>query len=247
MRLIKPAPAAGRGRTLAMAAAMLGVGLLAAGLALLLPAQSATGTAAMGVAAAVGIGVGVAWLRRALRGDPARALAGELERLLAPSFNDSYTLIVAPRLPGVSRQLAALLVGPAGVRAMVVRHWNGRYRLRGRAWAYDSHGPRGWIPCRTNPSFEAAAVCDAVVRWAEAAGQPHLPIEPAVVFPRAYSKLVLEEPRSEVVTTDNVPWWANSIGRAQRLDTARAAHFVEAVLAEAPATRPAARLGEAVR
>lgn len=247
MRLVKPAPMAGRTRALALAAAMLGVGLLAAALAVVAPSPRGTGVAIMGIAAAVGIGVGVAWLRRALAGDPARASAGELERLLGPAFDDSYTLIVSPRLPGVSRQLAALLVGPAGVRAMIVRDWVGRYRLRGRAWDYDSHGPHGWIPCRTNPSFEASAVCDAVVRWAASAGQPRLPIEPAIVFPRAHSKLVLEEPRSEVVTTDNVPWWANSIGRAQRLDAARAAHFVEAVLAEVPASRPAARLGAAVR
>jgi hypothetical protein len=247
MRLIRPARVRGRGRTIALASAMFAIGLLAGGLALLIPSRNGSGTAAMAIAAAVGIGVGIAWMRRAFHVDVVHATASELERLLGPVFDDSYTLIVAPRLPGVSSQLAALLVGPAGVRALVVRHWHGRYRLRGRAWEYDSHGPQGWIPCRTNPSFEAAAITDGVTHWADTAGLGRLPIEPVIAFPRAKSKIVLEEPRTEVVTTDNAPWWANSIGRAQRLDAARAAHFVEAVLAEAPSRHTATRLSEAVR
>jgi len=46
---------------------------------------------------------------------------------------------------------------------------------------------------------------------------------------------VLEEPAGEIVTTDNAPWWAQSIGRVQRLDAHRAARFVEAVLSAAEA------------
>lgn len=231
-----------------MGVALLLVALAAAGTASVLPSGNPQAAAVMALAAAVGVGVGANWLLRALRADPARVAAIELERLLGPAFDDSYALITGPRLPGVRRDLAALLVGPAGVRAIIVRRWRGTYRVRGRGWQYDTRGSRGWIPCRTNPGFEAAAVRDAVARWAESIGQPNLPIEAAIVFPGSYSRIVLEEPDSEVVTADNVPWWANRIGRVQRLDAARGAHFVEAVLAAAePRADASATLRRALR
>jgi hypothetical protein len=42
--------------------------------------------------------------------------------------------------------------------------------------------------------------------------------------------LVLEEPDGEIVTTDNAPWYAQRIGRVQRMDAARVGRFVQAVL-----------------
>jgi hypothetical protein len=142
----------------------------------------------------------------------------------------------------VPHDLAALLVGPAGVRALIARRWRGRYRVRGRGWEYDTRSTEGWIPCRTNPSFDADAAAEAVARWARtAADEPGLPIAGAIAFPRAFSTLVLEEPESEIVTTDNAPWWAQRIGRVQRLDPQRAARFVQSVLDAADATAAPAR------
>ena len=106
----------------------------------------------------------------------------------------------------------AVLVGPAAVRAMLVRDWDGHYRVRGRGWEYDTHGRRGWIACRTNPSFEGQRIADALARWAAAEDlPPNLPIAPAIVFPRSHSRIVLEEPDDEVVTPDNAPWWAQRV------------------------------------
>jgi hypothetical protein len=34
----------------------------------------------------------------------------------------------------------------------------------------------------------------------------------------------------DVVTTDNAPWWANRVGRVQRMDAARVVAFAEAVV-----------------
>jgi hypothetical protein len=219
-----------RRRTLIRAAGLCAAGL---GTALLLLPLAARTTAAVGVlavGAALLIGVGGAWLARVLRANPDRRAARELEALLAPAFDDSYTLVLLPRLPIRGRGLTGLLVGPAGIRVLTVRRWEGRYRVRGRAWEFDARGRRGWIACRTNPGFEAASLADGVGRWAETAGLGQVPVTPAVAFPRAFSHLVLEEPAEEVVTVDNVPWWANSIGRVQRYDPARAVRFVEAVL-----------------
>ena len=71
----------------------------------------------------------------------------------------------------------------------------------------------------------------AVARWAQSAVDDQaFAVSPAVAFPRSYSTVVLEEPIGEVVTVDNAPWWAQSIGRVQRLDPRRAARFVEEVL-----------------
>jgi hypothetical protein len=230
MRLIRPAVNRGEQRwALAMSLAMLLVGAIAIVLMALL-ADRPDGVAVLGVAAALGIGVGLAWLIRAVssRGRPP---GDDLARLLAPAFDDSYVLILAPRLPGVSSELAALLVGPAGVRALLTRRWNGHYRVRGRAWEYDTRGRRGWIPCRTNPSFEADAVADAVGAWTRTAlDEASGPIIPVVAFPRAWSAIVLEEPTGEVVTSDNAPWWAQSIGRLQRMDPSRVARFVQSVM-----------------
>jgi hypothetical protein len=40
----------------------------------------------------------------------------------------------------------------------------------------------------------------------------------------------MEEPDTEVLTADNAPWWAQRIGRVQRLDPARVGRVVQAVL-----------------
>ncbi|MEO7332895.1 MAG: hypothetical protein ABIZ71_03020, partial [Gemmatimonadales bacterium] len=62
-----------------------------------------------------------------------------------------------------------------------------------------------------------------------------------VAFPRPATGVLLEEPEVEVVTADNAPWWAQRIGRVQRMDPPRVGRFVEAVLAagEAEARGPA--------
>jgi hypothetical protein len=52
--------------------------------------------------------------------------------------------------------------------------------------------------------------------------------------------IILEEPESEVVTTDNAPWWAQSIGRVQKMDQHRVAHFVQGVVDAVEAKHQAA-------
>jgi hypothetical protein len=241
MRLIRPAPRRDERRAaILMSLGMLAVGLLAIGVMALLPGDRIGALSMLGIAAALGIGIGLAWLIRALSNEPPE-LGDDLVRLLAPAFDDTYVLIMAPRLPDVSRDLGALLVGPAGVRALLVRRWRGRYRVRGRKWEYDTKSRRGWIPCRTNPSFDGDAVADAVSRWAQTAVDDlNLPVAPAVAFPRPWSVVILEEPEGEVVTTDNAPWWAQSIGLVQRMDQQRVARFVQGVVDAAEAAqRPA--------
>jgi hypothetical protein len=230
MRLIRPADASSRRWAIVLALGMLIAGLTAIVLMAALPESRVGAVAALGIAAALGIGVGAAWLMRALSG-PRRGSGEDLARLLSPAFDDSYVLILSPRLPNVPPDLAALLVGPAGVRALIARRWRGRYRVRGRGWEYDTKSFKGWIPCRTNPSFDADTVAEAVAQWARSAADEHgLPIAPAVAFPRPFSVIVLEEPDGEIVTSDNAPWWAQRIGRVQRMDAARVARFVQAVM-----------------
>lgn len=237
MRLIRPARYRHERRwAVALSLGMLLVGLVAVLLMSLLPGERLSAIAALGVAAALGVGVGLAWLIRAVS-DVRRPPGEDLARLLAPAFDDSYVLILSPRLPGVSDDLAALLVGPPGVRAIVARRWSGRYRVRGRAWEYDTRGRDGWIPCRTNPSFESVTVADEVTRWARGAtDDAAVAATPAVAFPQPSSVIVLEEPDGEIVTTDNAPWWAQRIGRVQRMDAARVARLVQAVVDAADAT-----------
>lgn len=237
MRLIRPRPVNHERRwALALSLGMLLVGMVAILLMTALPGGRLSAIGALGISAALGIGVGLAWLIRAL-GDSRRPVGEDLARLLAPAFDDSYVLVVAPRLPGVSDDLAALLVGPPGIRAIIARRWNGRYRVRGRAWEYDTKRRAGWIACRTNPSFEADAVAETVAQWARGATDDHaVAISATVAFPQPQSVIVLEEPASEVVTTDNAPWFAQRIGRVQRMDAQRVGRFVEAVMDAADAT-----------
>ncbi|MGZ6256543.1 MAG: hypothetical protein ACXWMB_05965 [Candidatus Limnocylindria bacterium] len=243
MRLIHPVFIRGmRTNALAVALAMMVVGGTALVLMALLPSNRPAALALLGLSAALGFGVGGAmvWRERGAARRRRDEIGDDLARLLAPALDDSYTLVLAPRLPGVPADLAALLVGPAGVRALVARRWRGQYRVRGRGWETDTRSRAGWIPTLTNPSFDADAVADAVARWTRGAVEdPGIGITPAVAFPRPFSKVVLEEPIGEIVTTDNAPWWAHSIGRVQRIDAQRAARFVEAVLSasEAEAVR----------
>jgi hypothetical protein len=239
MRVIRPTAltTAARRRPLILAASMLAAGLVA--VELTLAATTTTTTAAVGaVTAALALGIGAAWLVRILGPDRSRDLPGAMAALLADTFDESYVLVVAPRLAiRDAPRLDGILVGPAGVRVLTARDWVGHYRVRGRAWEFDTHGRKGWIRCRTNPSWDAQQLCEGVARWAYEAGLPAMPMRPAVVFPRPHSQIVLEEPDDEIVTADNAPWWANSIGRVRRMDDADGARLIEAVLdAAEPAT-----------
>lgn len=234
MRLIHPSVVRSfRDNLLLVALAMLVVGGIAVIFMGLLPPTRTGPIALLGLSASLGLGVGagMAWQVVARARRRREQIGDDLGRMLAMTFDDSYTLVLAPRLPGVPEDLTALLVGPAGVKAFVARRWRGRYRVRGRGWEVDSRSRSGWIPTETNPSFDADTVAVAVTRWTrDTLADPSIVISPAVAFPRTYSTVVLEEPIGEVVTADNAPWWAQSIGRVQRLDPRRAARFVEAVL-----------------
>jgi hypothetical protein len=245
MLVIRPAALARdrRRRPLLLALSMLASGALAAELVAIGNGASIAATGVMASAAAVGLGVGAAWLVRAVAPNRMPSAAALLESLLAPAFDDTYTLVLSPRLPiSDATRLDGLLVGPAGVRALTVRDWEGRYRVRGRIWEFHAGARRGWIRCRTNPSYDSAALGEGVVRWAASAGLPNVPVRGAVAFPLKRSRIALEEPDDEIVTADNGPWWANAIGRTRRLDPAAGASFVTAVLdaADTPATEAAA-------
>jgi hypothetical protein len=244
VRLIRlvPPPSTRRGPLL-LAGLMLAVGAAAAVLAIVAPSRRDEATAVLAVVSGLGLGVGAGMLAQTLR--VRRDEGGEdLVRLLSPALDDAYLLLLRPRLRGVPADLEALLVGPPGVRAIVARRWQGRYRVRGHGWEYDAHGRRGWIRCITNPSFEAGAARNAVVGWVHAElGESNVPIEATIAFPSRLSHVVLEEPDVEVVTAENAPWWANRIGRVQRMDAARVVAFADAVVTESrrQATAPSAR------
>ena len=232
MRVIRPSALnpAERRRSRILALSMLAAGVLALEVAMLAPPGAAT-TGLLAASSALGIGVGSAWLVRAVRPNRTRDLGMALEELLTPVFDDTYTLLVAPRLPvRDAARLDGVLVGPAGVRVITARDWEGQYRVRGRIWEFDARGARGWVRCRTNPSFEAVALDEGFTRWTRATGLGDLPIHPAVAFPLRRSSVVLEEPADEIVTADNAPWWANTIGRVRRLDPVAGGRVIRAVL-----------------
>jgi hypothetical protein len=250
MRVIRPAALASntRRRGLLLAMSMLASGVLAVELVLIGTGATVAAIGVLASVAALALGVGAAWVARVVAPNRMRSAAELLESLLAPVFDDSYALVLSPRLPiRDAVRLDGLLIGPAGVRALTVRDWEGRYRVRGRLWEFHAGRARGWIRCRTNPSFDAAALGDGVVRWAVGAGLSHVPVRGAVAFPLKRSRISLEEPEDEIVTADNGPWWGNAIGRARRLDPATGDSFLAAVLdaADAPtkelAPVPAAR------
>ncbi len=240
MLVIRPARLAsgGRRRPLLFALSMLATGVLGIELALLASGIT-TVTGVMASAGAIGVGIGCAWLLRVIGPNRRRSAAELLHRMLEPAFDDTYTLVLGPQLPvREGHRLDGLLVGPGGVRALTVRDWDGRYRVRGNAWEFDAGGRRGWIPCRTNPSIEATRLGEGVARWAVEAGVPNIPIRGAVAFPLKHSRVVLEEPEGEVVTAENAPWWANAIGRFRRLDPSAGQTFVAAVLDAAEMPEP---------
>ncbi|HSJ00436.1 MAG TPA: hypothetical protein VLA59_08625 [Patescibacteria group bacterium] len=221
-----------RRRAMLLAAAMIATGMLAGGITLL-GVAGATLTGVLAAVAALGIGVGGAWLLRVTRPNRGREIASRLGDLLATAFDDTYTLLLAPRLPiRDTERLDGILIGPGGVRVITARDWHGRYRVRGQTWEFEA-GRRGWIRCRTNPSFDAGGLASGFVRWAADRGFRDLPLEPALAFPLSQSRVVLEEPEVEVVTGDNAPWWANRIGRVRRLDEAVGLRLAAAIIEEA--------------
>lgn len=234
IRLHDPAPSR-RGPT-AMAGGMLVVGAVAATLAIAAPSQRPEASALLAIVGALALGIGAGWLAQVLR-NRATGAPEDLVRLFGAALDDAYLLLVGPRLPGVPRDVEAILAGPPGVRVVLARRWHGRYRVRGHGWEFDAHGRRGWIPCITNPTFEGSAARNAVAAWAAGAGHENVPMEAVVAFPDRHSRLVLEEPDAEVVTTENAPWWANRVGRVQRMNAERVVGFAEAVIAESRSER----------
>jgi hypothetical protein len=235
MRVIRPRSlgSSERRRSLLLAVAMLGTGLLGGAITLLGVAGPIL-TGVLAAVAALGIGVGGAWLVRVLRPNRSREIAARLSDLLTPAFDDAYMLLLAPRLPiRDTQRLDGVLIGPGGVRIITARDWHGRYRVRGRTWEFEAGGRRGWIRCRTNPSFDAGGLASGFVRWAADRGFKDLPLEPTLAFPRSHSRVVLEEPEVEVVTSDNAPWWANRIGRVRRLDEEVGLRLAAAIIEEA--------------
>jgi hypothetical protein len=240
MRVIRPRALSGsaRRRPVLLAVSIFATGLVALELSAMGPTRGA-GAAIGAITAAVAIGIGAALLLRVLRPNRSRRLTAAMATMLGQTLGDDYALIVAPRLPiRDAARLHGILVGPAGVRVVTVRDWVGHYRVRGRAWEFDTKSRKGWIACRTNPSWEASGLCDGVARWARDIGLPDLPMKPAVIFPRSHSQIVLEEPADEIVTADNAPWWANSIGRVRRMDAAASARLVGAILDAAEPESP---------
>ena len=170
------------------------------------------------------------WLWGNRQDRSAEADGRAIEKLLAPVLDDSYVLVVAPHVPGVDRGLHALLIGPSGVRAVLVRHWNGHFRQRGRAWEYDTRGRRGWVPCRTDPTRDARRIVDQVGRWMTDELGTKLPIEAVIAFPDRESQIELtNDPVTDVVSLDNAPWWANKISRVRQLDGRSAGRLLEAL------------------
>lgn len=242
MRVIRPEALTvdRRRRPRHVALAMMGVGVISVVLAFMGP-PSPVRVGLLACTAAIGVGVGAAWLIRVLRPDQAKQRADALIALLSTTFGDDYTLIIQPRLPVRDlERLDAILVGPGGTRVITVREWHGRYRVHGRTWEFDTHSRHGWIRCRTNPGADAAALAFGVQRWAEEMALPEIHLKAAIVFPHAHSRVVLEEPSEEIVTTDNAPWWANAYGRVLRLNQQTATRVVEAIL---DAAEPAGEVG----
>ena len=243
MRVIRPAGlnTGRRAATILVPLGVMGPGVAGLVLALAIGGRAVGATGVLAAVAALGLGIGAALLLRVVGPNRRRSAAELLQELLAPAFDDDYALVLAPPLPiRGARELDGLLVGPAGIRVLTVRDWDGRYRVRGRGWEFDAGRRRGWIPCRTNPSLEVLRIHEGVVRWADEANLHNLPIRGAVAFPLRQSRIVLEEPDEEVVTTENVRWWANAIGRARRLDPAAGDAFVNAVLDAGDAAAPRA-------
>ncbi|MCV0402235.1 MAG: hypothetical protein K5924_00845 [Chloroflexi bacterium] len=232
MRVIRPAAdGRRRRRAIAVAAAMAVTGALAAALALVAGSASPAVVGTLAMVAAIGLGVGGAWLLRIVAPGRSRSAGALLERLLGPTFDDSYALVIGPRLPiRDGARLDGLLIGPAGARALTVRDWEGSYRVRGRRWEFDAGGRRGWIRCRTNPGWDASGLAVGVARWAAQTGLGNVPVRGVAVFPLSRTRITLEEPEDEIVTSDNAPWWANAIGRARHLDPVTAATMLTAVL-----------------
>jgi len=242
MRVIRPEAllVEQRRRPRRVAAAMIAVGVVSLVLAFIGP-PSPIRIALLTVTGAIGIGIGARWLNQALQPNLPLLRIGAMIELLSPTLGDDYTLIVQPPLPVRDLgRLDGILVGPGGVRVLTVREWHGRYRARAKTWEYDTHSRHGWIPCRTNPSTDAAALVFGVHRWTDEQGLPDLGIKPAIVFPFAHSHVVLEEPGDEIVTTDNAPWWANAYGRVMRINEATSARIVQTLL---DAAEPSADVG----
>ena len=190
MRVIRP-EALVRGRAPAADAARAGDVRQPASLALELdrPARRRARLASAMAGGRCGSGPGNRHRLAGSRPAPGRPLGGRAMRLrplLAPTFDDNYTLVVAPRLPvRDSGRLDGILVGPAGVRVLTARDWEGRYRVRGRVWEFDAHADAGGSAAARTRATTPSPSARAWRAGREMPACPTFPSAPAIVFPRS--------------------------------------------------------------
>ena len=138
-----------------------------------------------------------------------------------------------------ARELDGLLVGPAGIRVMTVRDWDGPLPRPRAAGGSSMPAGAAWIPCRTNPSFDAVRLAEGVARWAERPWARDLPMRGGGLPAGALADRARGAGRGGRDGRQR-PWWANAIGRCRRLDPSAGEAFVTAVLDAADAPPPGA-------
>jgi hypothetical protein len=123
-------------------------------------------------------------------------------------------------VPGMKRSdIDVVLVGPPGVWALEVKNLRGEYRNSGDSWEFR-HG-KTWKKSRAQPSQEARAHAAALGGFLKADGL-HVFANPAVVWAKPESAIIVDNPSVAVWTLERLPdelgniWYSKQVPEAAR-------------------------------
>ncbi|MBU0495540.1 MAG: NERD domain-containing protein [Chloroflexi bacterium] len=169
----------------------------------------------------------------------------ELARVLGLELDDTYTLLRGLTLPRATDVIDAVLVGPFGVLVMALFEYEGCYACDGDSWFHSPDDGQSWRTSIENPIKQALYDHIQVKAHLDHAGLRDVPLEQAVVFPSANTRVVSRDPAAPLLDLDQLQQHVRQLRDQTYLSATQVAGVVRAlgpgvVAQPAPSTtRPA--------
>lgn len=134
---------------------------------------------------------------------------------LAKHLDDSYVLLKNAPLPYSDLTVPLILLGPPGVRTMLVSPAKGTFRARGDEWLTFNNRSRRFKRTRPNLQTLAISYADAVHAYLQSQGVPLPEVEPVLVFSNPRTLVDTAQPAVRIVQADAVDFFASNLQKFQ--------------------------------
>lgn len=144
--------------------------------------------------------------RQGLHGEEATVKA------LEQRLDGKWTLFRNVVLPGNRSDIDGVLVGPAGVYALEIKSYNGRFKNQGDQWWWHRYQP-GWQRLSDNPSHQAKANATHLGEYLHQAIGEKVWVEPRVVWAGPGKLHIQGKPAVYIWFLDNMAAYSDELVR----------------------------------